>query len=206
MTSKEGMLDNKCEVKERKQVQDLVHWQYAWPRRLFVLQQSIHLQHLTMQFSDYNVIRVSLRSELDVFAASWRLQTQVENDTGLKIISFRSDNRGEYMSTDFKDHLLGHGIVHSTPPPHSPQSNGVAEQVNRTIIEELLSLLNQSGALRELWAKKGRSSKSFHLYQKSLSSLSIRWSSFSRCLERWTSTSRSFTGMGMSSLAHGNRR
>ncbi|GAA6002480.1 hypothetical protein JCM5350_005097, partial [Sporobolomyces pararoseus] len=92
----------------------------------------------------------------DVFAAFRRFQAQVENDTGLKIKSFRSDNGGEYMSTDFKDHLLEHGIVHSTPPPHSPQSNGVAERVNRTIIEGLLSLLNQSGAPRELWAEAVR--------------------------------------------------
>ncbi|GAA5971756.1 hypothetical protein JCM3765_005605 [Sporobolomyces pararoseus] len=94
-----------------------------------------------------------LARKSDVFAAFKRFQAKVENDSDTRIKRFRSDNGGEYISTAFKDHLLEHGILHETPPPYSPQSNGVAERVNRTIVEGLLSLLNQSGAPRELWAE-----------------------------------------------------
>jgi transposase InsO family protein len=32
-----------------------------------------------------------------------------------------------------------HGIHHEMPPPYSPQANGVAERINRTIVEGLIS-------------------------------------------------------------------
>ncbi|GAA5916860.1 uncharacterized protein JCM6883_001770, partial [Sporobolomyces salmoneus] len=99
----------------------------------------------------------------DVFSAFCRFQAKVENESGLRIKGFGSDNGGEYMSNTFQEHLLEHGITHSTPPPYSPQvewsrrtsqpSNGVAERVNRTIVEGLLSLLNQSGVPRDFWAE-----------------------------------------------------
>ncbi|GAA5822787.1 hypothetical protein JCM3770_000004 [Rhodotorula araucariae] len=45
------------------------------------------------------------------------------------------------------------GIARETPPPYSPQSNGVAECVNRSIVEGIISLLNQAGAPKDLWAE-----------------------------------------------------
>ncbi|GAA5913711.1 hypothetical protein JCM6882_002323 [Rhodosporidiobolus microsporus] len=44
-------------------------------------------------------------------------------------------------------------LVRETPPPYSPQSNGVAERVNRSIVEGVIALLSQSGAPKELWAE-----------------------------------------------------
>ncbi|GEM08938.1 gag-Pol polyprotein [Rhodotorula toruloides] len=49
--------------------------------------------------------------------------------------------------------LAEHGIIRESPPPYSPQSDGVAERVNRSIVEGIVSLLAQAGAPKALWAE-----------------------------------------------------
>ena len=43
----------------------------------------------------------------------------------------RSDRGGEYVEP-FSAFCALHGIIHKVTPPYSPQSNGIAEQKNRT--------------------------------------------------------------------------
>ncbi|GAA6025248.1 hypothetical protein JCM10207_006239 [Rhodosporidiobolus poonsookiae] len=94
-----------------------------------------------------------LARKSDVLAAFNRFKAIAENESGLRIQRFRSDNGGEYISNAFRDLLAEHGIVHEPPPPYSPQSNGVAERVNRSIVEGIIAFLSQSGAPKELWAE-----------------------------------------------------
>ncbi|GEM12842.1 hypothetical protein Rt10032_c28g6859 [Rhodotorula toruloides] len=94
-----------------------------------------------------------LARKSDVFEAFVRFKAKVENESGRRIQRFRSDNGGEYMSRTFDDMLAEHGIIRESPPPYSPQSNGVAERVNRSIVEGIVSLLAQAGAPKALWAE-----------------------------------------------------
>ncbi|GEM11437.1 gag-Pol polyprotein [Rhodotorula toruloides] len=94
-----------------------------------------------------------LARKSDVFEAFVRFKAKVENESGRRIQRFRSDNGGEYMSRTFVDMLAEHGIIRESPPPYSPQSNGVAERVNRSIVEGIVSLLAQAGAPKTLWAE-----------------------------------------------------
>ncbi|GEM05987.1 hypothetical protein Rt10032_c01g0004 [Rhodotorula toruloides] len=94
-----------------------------------------------------------LARKSDVFEAFVRFKAKVENESGRRIQRFRSDNGGEYMSRTFDDMLAEHGIIRESPPPYSPQSNGVAERVNRSIVGGIVSLLAQAGAPKALWAE-----------------------------------------------------
>ncbi|GEM08157.1 gag-Pol polyprotein [Rhodotorula toruloides] len=94
-----------------------------------------------------------LARKSDVFEAFVRFKAKVENESGRRIQRFRSDNGGEYMSRTFDDMLAEHGIIRESPPPYSPQSNGVAERVNRSIVEGIVSLLAQAGAPKTVWAE-----------------------------------------------------
>ena len=68
--------------------------------------------------------------------------------------SFRTDNGGEYISNELKDHLRQKGIVHQYTPPYSPESNGVAERLNRTIGESLRAMLESAPTYdKRLWAE-----------------------------------------------------
>ena len=59
----------------------------------------------------------------------------VKKTCGVKVIVLRSDNRGEYTSSDFTSYLTKEGIRHELTIPHSPQQNGTAERLNGTLVE-----------------------------------------------------------------------
>eukprot|EP00171_Calliarthron_tuberculosum_P023309 IDg23309t1 len=52
----------------------------------------------------------------------------------IKLKSLRSDNGGEYLSNDFKSYLELHGIKHELTVAYTPQQNGEAERMNRTLM------------------------------------------------------------------------
>ena len=59
----------------------------------------------------------------------------VEKASGRKIKTLRSDNGGEYTSAEFAAYLTEEGVRHELTIPHTPQQNGVAERLNRTLVE-----------------------------------------------------------------------
>ena len=54
----------------------------------------------------------------------------VENSTGCKLKTLRSDNGGEYTSAEFTEYLKQEGIRHEPTVPKTPKQNGVAERMN----------------------------------------------------------------------------
>lgn len=70
-----------------------------------------------------------------------------------KIKKLRSDGGGEYLSHEFSRYLAEHGIERQITPPRTPQHNGVAERMNRTLVEGARAMLYSSGLPRYLWAE-----------------------------------------------------
>ena len=58
-----------------------------------------------------------------------------EKQSGEFIKELRSDNGLEYFSNEFQKYLMDHGIKHKTSVAYVPQSNGKAERLNRTLLE-----------------------------------------------------------------------
>jgi transposase InsO family protein len=54
-------------------------------------------------------------------------KAEVENQLERKIKWVRSDRGVEYISNDFGEYCVEHGIIHETTAPYLPQSNRVAE-------------------------------------------------------------------------------
>lgn len=72
---------------------------------------------------------------------------------GLKLKSIRSDNGGEYISNEFKINLEEHGIQHQLKIAYTPQQNGVAERMNRTLLDLVRSMLHSKGIEFKFWAE-----------------------------------------------------
>jgi transposase InsO family protein len=62
----------------------------------------------------------------------------------------RSDRGLEYMSGTSQQWFKGKGIQHDTSAPYTPQQNGAAERLNRTLAEKVRPMMLDAG-LEECW-------------------------------------------------------
>lgn len=93
-----------------------------------------------------------LKNKFDVFNTFKKWKTAVELETNLKVKCLKSDNGGEYISTEFTDYCAEHGIRMIKTVPGTPQQNGVAERMNRTLNERARSMRLNVGLPKTFWA------------------------------------------------------
>ena len=85
-----------------------------------------------------------LKSKEEVFEKFTEFKNLVENQFGKKIKKIRSDNGTEYTNHRFQQLLKDSGILMEPTHVDSPQENGVAERMNRTIGNGVRSVLIDS--------------------------------------------------------------
>ena len=88
--------------------------------------------------------------ELHMHAESQSVNQESERSK-LKIL--RSDSGTEYLSNEFKRFLADNGIKHELSVPYTPQQNGVAERMNRTLLEMTRSMLHHKDIPEHFWAE-----------------------------------------------------
>jgi hypothetical protein len=71
--------------------------------------------------------------------------------TNSRIKFFKSDNGGEYLSSEFQHFLKQNGIKHLTSVANCPQSNGKAERLNLTLLMKARCMLNGANLNFNLW-------------------------------------------------------
>ncbi|CAL5356634.1 unnamed protein product [Camellia sinensis] len=69
----------------------------------------------------------------------------IKTQTGRKIKKLRSDNGGEYTSDPFFEVCQNEGIMRHFTVPGTLQQNGVAERMNRTLVEKVRCMLSHFG-------------------------------------------------------------
>ncbi|RVW38125.1 Retrovirus-related Pol polyprotein from transposon TNT 1-94 [Vitis vinifera] len=79
-------------------------------------------------------------------------KAMVETETGLKVKCLRSDNGGEYIDGGFSEYCAAQGIRMEKTIPGTPQQNGVAERMNRTLNERARSMRLHAGLPKTFWA------------------------------------------------------
>ncbi|KAJ9541754.1 hypothetical protein OSB04_028260 [Centaurea solstitialis] len=77
----------------------------------------------------------------------------IENQVGKKIKQLRTDNGLEFCSGEFDRFCKDEGIARHRTVRHTPQQNGVAERMNRTLLERVRCVLSNAGLSRGFWAK-----------------------------------------------------
>ena len=80
-------------------------------------------------------------------------QGMVEKETGLHIVSIRTDRGGEFTSNAFIKHCQTHGIQRQLTMAGTPQQNGVVERRNRTLLETARCLTANQDLPQQLWAE-----------------------------------------------------
>ena len=117
---------------------------------------SLSVGHYFLTFIDDNTQYVwvhILKNKSEVFEKFVEWKVLVENSTGQKLKTVRTDNGGEYTSAEFTVYLKKEGVCHEFTVPKTPQQNGVAEQMNRTLVEVVCSMLSDAKLPKKFWAE-----------------------------------------------------
>ena len=130
----------------------LVHSDVCGPLSVVSVGGSIYYVTFIDDFSNFVwVYMLKLKSEvLEKFV---EFVAMVETFTGKKLKRLRSDNGGEYFGDAFNDFCKERGIMREPTIPYTPQQNGKAERLNRTIMDNVRAMLHHANLPLNLWAE-----------------------------------------------------
>ena len=94
-----------------------------------------------------------MRKKSEVIIRLKEFVAMAEAHFGTKVERLRSDNGGEYSSIALKQYCTDRGIILEPTTPYTPELNGVAERLNRTLMEKTRSLLNEAELPKSLWGE-----------------------------------------------------
>ncbi|KAH9689071.1 hypothetical protein KPL70_015335 [Citrus sinensis] len=95
----------------------------------------------------------TMRAKDEVLEIFVKWKKLVETQTGRKIKVLRYDNEGEYTSDPFLQVCQNEGIKRHFTVRHTLQQNGVAERMNRTLLEKVRCMLSNAGLDKKFWAE-----------------------------------------------------
>lgn len=100
-------------------------------------------------YSKY-ILLYPIKLKFDVFSVFTKFKALVENYFKTKVVSFYSDEGGEFVK--LKNFLATNGITHLSTPPHTPKHNGMAKRRNHHVVETGLTLLHHASMPFSYWS------------------------------------------------------
>lgn len=94
-----------------------------------------------------------LKHKDQVFNKFKEWKTLVENQTGKKVKKLRTDNGLEFCNQQFNSYCANEGIARHKTVRLTPQQNGLAERMNRTLMDKVRCMLVQAKLPKGLWAE-----------------------------------------------------
>ena len=99
------------------------------------------------------VVVFTMRNKSEAFAKYKLYEQFAQTHTGREVKVLRTDRGGEYLSTQFKSYLDSNGTQHQLTAAYTPEQNGVAERLNRTLIDLVRSMLSHKQVSKRFWAE-----------------------------------------------------
>ncbi|GKC15501.1 retrotransposon protein, putative, ty1-copia subclass [Tanacetum coccineum] len=94
-----------------------------------------------------------LRFKHETFEKFKEWKQLVENHTGRTVKKLRTNNGLEFCNREFKQLCIESGIARHLTVAGTPQQNGLAERMNRTLLDKVRCLLIQSGLPKTFWVE-----------------------------------------------------
>ena len=94
-----------------------------------------------------------LRTKDEAFQAYKTFVAWAETQHGVRIKRLRSDRGGEYTGSDFSKFLNSQGTERRLTTHDTPQHNGVAESLNRRLLERVRAVLHAAELPKSLWGE-----------------------------------------------------
>lgn len=89
----------------------------------------------------------------NTFQAYLEFESWLQIQHGTPIKWLHSDCGEEYLSEGFTHHLKTHGTEHKLITHNMPEYNGVAEQLNQTLVKHVCTVLHASDLPKNLWGE-----------------------------------------------------
>ena len=131
---------------------ELIHSDVCGPMSVPSVGGSRYFVSFIDDYSRYTTVHM-MKNKSEVSDKLLKFVNLAENLTGEKVKKVRSDNGGEYVGNDIIEFCKHRGIVHEYTIPYTPQQNGVAERMNRTLMEMARSMLYHANLEKDLWAE-----------------------------------------------------
>jgi len=135
-----------------KNVLDFVHSDVCGPMQTTTFSDKRYFVTFIDDKSRFCVVFL-LRSKSEVLDKFVQFIKFAETQTGRRVKVLRSDNGGEYVSSKFAAFCSNQGIVQQFTPPYTPQLNGVAERMNRTLVESARCMIEHAGLSKRYWGE-----------------------------------------------------
>jgi transposase InsO family protein len=97
-----------------------------------------------------------MKEKSDTFSKFKEFRESAEGEVGKKIGCLRTDNGGEYSSSEFSQYLRECRIRYQYTCANTPQQNGIAERKNRHLAEVCRSMLHAKNVPGRFWAEAMR--------------------------------------------------
>lgn len=94
-----------------------------------------------------------LKHKSDVSSIIPNFHSMIQNQFGVKIKSFRTDNARDFFNHNLSSFFQSQGIIHDSSCVHTPQQNGVAERKNGHLLNTIRALLFQANAPKSYWGE-----------------------------------------------------
>ena len=151
-----------------KNLLELVHSDVNGPLETPSLGGSKYFVTFIDDYSRWTVM-YTMKRKSDTFECFKKYHAFAERHTGSKISSvnvikryektkeqfkaLRTDNGGEFISLRFKEYLQLHRIQHQLTVAYTPQQNGIAQRMNRTLMDCARSMLLSAKLEPRFWAE-----------------------------------------------------
>ncbi|CAA7043751.1 unnamed protein product [Microthlaspi erraticum] len=122
-----------------------------------------------------------LKTKDEAFDKFVEWKKMVETQSERKVKKLRTDNGLEFCNIKFDQFCKSEGVVRHKTCTYTPQQNGIAERLNRTLMNKIRSMLSESGLEQKFWAEAA--STAVYLTNRTPSSAI----EFDIPEERWTS-------------------
>jgi hypothetical protein len=119
---------------------DLIHADVCGPMRTKTPGGNRYCVSFIDDYSRCAVIQL-LENKNQVKIALSAFVSTMETQFDKKVMTLRSDRGGEFWNKEVQSFCASKGIVHQKTNPYSSQENGVAERLNRTLMEKARAML-----------------------------------------------------------------
>ncbi|KAJ9512226.1 hypothetical protein QJQ45_012781 [Haematococcus lacustris] len=136
---------------EMAEARRLVHMDVCGPISPPARDGSLYLATFLDDFTRLSVV-MPMRSKAQVPSIVKQVIEQLETQSGQRCKAIRTDNGTEYVNKQMQQYCSDKGIIHQHSAPYSPEQNGAAERLNRTIMEKARSILHAGRMGLHHWA------------------------------------------------------